>query len=64
MNNLSKNLRKLRTERNLKQKEISKSIGISERAYCFYENGEREPKLDYIIKLSRYFDVSLDKLIL
>ncbi len=56
-------LRELRTERNLTQAEIAKIINISQRAYSFYEKGEREPSIDTILKLADYYQVPTDILL-
>ena len=55
-------LDKLKTERNILQKDIAKSIGVSLRAYQRYEHGEREPSMSTLIALADYFNVSLDYL--
>jgi len=53
----------LKKEKNVLQKDIAKEIGISLRGYQYYEYGEKEPTLSYIIKLCNYFNVSADYLL-
>ena len=38
-------------------------LAISREALSFYENGKRSPDVDMLIRLSRYFNVSIDYLI-
>ena len=56
-------LRYLRQQNKVKQSDIAKLIGVSERALRFYENGDREPNIDQLIKLADYFSVSVDYLV-
>lgn len=53
----------LKTERKLLQKDIASSIGLSLRAYQYYEKGQKEPTLSTLLRLADYFDVSLDYLV-
>lgn len=56
-------LRKLREEEGLSMGELSREIGsISQSTLSNYESGKREPKLENIIELSRYFNCSTDYL--
>lgn len=54
---------KLRTERGILQKDLAKELDIALRAYQYYEHGEREPQLSVLIKLAKYYDLSIDELI-
>ncbi len=62
MNNFSTQLRKIRKERKLTQKQLAIEIGASERGIQQYELGERKPAFDVLIALADFFDVSLDYL--
>lgn len=53
----------LRTSRNLTQKQIYESVGMSAIGYQRYEYGTREPAFRQLIALADYFDVSLDYLV-
>ena len=53
----------LRTSRNLTQKQVYESIGMSAIGYQRYEYGDREPAYQKLIALADYFDVSLDYLV-
>ena len=59
----SENLRQLREKQGLTQKELAEELGISLRAYQYYERNEREPQLSTLIRIADYFDVSLDELV-
>ena len=62
MSNFKERLSQLKAEKNVFQKDIAKNIGISLRAFQYYERGEREPNLSVLLSLAEYFDVSLDYL--
>lgn len=65
---ISEKLKKLREEkskkenRNISRLEVSKIIDVDNSTYGKWENGIREPGIDYIVKLARYYDVSVDYL--
>lgn len=63
MANLSSRLKQLKNERHLLQKDIAEGIGISLRAYQYYESGERKPDVEVLEKLADYFQVSADFLL-
>ncbi len=56
-------LRFLREERKLGQKEVGDLLDVSVSSVGKYENGERTPSPDTIIKLADFFDVSADFLL-
>ena len=56
-------LRQLRTLKGVTQKEVGKALGCSEVAYNRYENGEREPSLEMVVKIADYFGVTVDYLL-
>lgn len=60
---VGKRLRALREERKITQEDLGKILGTSHVTIGRYENGERIPKLDILIELANYFDVSLDYLL-
>jgi len=63
MSAFSVRLRELRASKNVTQKQIAESIGLSERAYQYYELAEREPTVGTINKLADFFEVSTDYLL-
>ncbi|MFW6377585.1 MAG: helix-turn-helix domain-containing protein [bacterium] len=59
----NKRLKQLRKENNLTQKELSEILNIGESTLSHYENKDREPNFDTLIKIADLFDVSLDYLL-
>lgn len=57
---LNERLKNLRTERNLKQKNVAEYLKISRATYAGYESGRREPSIKVVKSLSDYFEVSTD----
>lgn len=60
---VSEALRRFRTELGLRQKDVSKVIGIQTKNYQFYEYGRFSPSVESIIKLSKTYEVSTDYLL-
>ena len=58
-----KGLKKIRKERNLNQLKVAMDLNISREALSHYENGKRDPSIDMLKALSKYFNVSIDYLI-
>ena len=56
-------LRDLREDRDLSQKELSQIIGMSQTGYSKYETGENDIPTEILIKLSRFYEVSIDYLL-
>lgn len=57
------NLKALRKQKKLTQKELAEQIGIKQNSYSDWENGKNEPSLDNIIKLAEVFYVTTDELL-
>ena len=57
------NLRAIREERDLTQKELADKIGVSHTNIYNYEVGRTEPSIEMLIKLSEALDVSVGYLI-
>lgn len=58
-----KGLRKIRKLRNLNQLKVAMDLNISRESISYYENGKREPSLELLVQMSKYFNVSIDYLI-
>ena len=56
-------LKKLRIEKGLSQEELSNILSLNKSTICCYEKGTRVPSLEVLIKLSDYFEVSIDYLL-
>jgi len=59
----SKNLRDLRKEKALSQKELGDAVGVSASAIGMYEQNRRKPNTKMICKFAEYFGVSSDSLL-
>lgn len=53
----------LRKERGLSQKKVASDLGISQALLSHYEKGIRECGLEFLVKISDYYDVSCDYLL-
>jgi len=56
-------LREIRKKKRYSQLKVALDLAISREALSFYENGKRSPDIDMLLRLSRYFNVSIDYLI-
>lgn len=56
-------LKNIRKKRNLNQQKVAMDLNISREALSYYENGKREPSLSLLVKMSEYFNVSINFLI-
>ncbi len=56
-------IKELRISKGLTLKEVSSVLGIHLMTYAHYEHGDREPSLETIRSLSRYYEVSSDYLL-
>ncbi|MEG1482870.1 MAG: helix-turn-helix transcriptional regulator [Cetobacterium sp.] len=61
--NISKNIKNLRVQNNLKQNDLAEKLGISRQALSNYENSTRVPDLFTIIRLAKVFNITIDQLI-
>lgn len=58
-----KNLRAIREDRDIRQKDIAKVLNVSQNTYSQYENGVIALTAEVLIKLSRFYGVSIDYLL-
>lgn len=56
-------IRDLREDHDLKQKNIAEILQCSQVCYSYYENGQRDIPTDALIKLSQFYNVSIDYLL-
>ena len=57
-------LKEIRLKKKYSQLKVALDLSISREALSYYENGKRSPDLDMLVKFSKYFNVSIDYLIL
>lgn len=60
---LAERLRELRLENRLTQMQVAIQCDITEKAYQNYELMLREPRLDILIRIADFYEVSLDYLV-
>ena len=58
-----KNLKDIRVDRDVKQKDIAKVLNVSQNTYSQYETGVISLTAEVLIKLSDYYNVSIDYLL-
>ncbi len=58
-----KNLRSIREDRDIRQKDIATYLNVSQNTYSQYETGVIALTAEVLIKLSDYYDVSIDYLL-
>ena len=63
MSIFSENIRLLRDKKNLSQQSFAESLGISRVRYSKYEDGRSEAPYEILIRISKFFNVSIDLLL-
>ena len=63
MVNFSENIKKLRRQQHMTQKELAERIGISKAMISAYETEMRYPSYDVLIKLAAVFGITTDFLL-
>lgn len=58
--NLYNRIKDLRTDIDKTQEKFAKELNMHKTTYVRYENGDREPPFEFIIKLADYYNVSID----
>ena len=58
-----KNLRSIREDRDIKQKDIAKVLNVSQNTYSQYETGIISLTAEILLKLADYYGVSIDYLL-
>ena len=58
-----KNLRAIREDNDITQKEIAKILNVSQNTYSQYETGVISLTAEVLIKLSNFYNVSIDYLL-
>lgn len=62
-NDFGKKLKDLRMENGLTQRELGEKLGYCNQTVSFWESGRREPDLDALVAVAKFFDVSVDYLL-
>ena len=61
--NKAMRLKMIREEKHYSQKELSAILGVRQNTYSQYETGARQIPIEALIKLSAFYDVSVDYLL-
>ncbi len=56
-------IRNLREDKDLKQRQLADYLNCSQQVYSNYELGQRDIPTDVLIRLSKFYDVSVDYLL-
>lgn len=62
-NIFGKNLRQMRLNEHISQNKLGVYLGVSNQLVSFWESGKREPDMDMIIKISEFFQCTIDELL-
>lgn len=63
MNEIGKNLRKLRTDKKLTQDQLAEQLHITRQAVSNWENGKTQPDIDTLTQIAEFYDVSIERII-
>lgn len=56
-------LQEIRKKKGYSQLKVAMDLNITREALSYYENGKRNPDLEMLVALSKYFNKSIDYLI-
>lgn len=62
-NTFGKALKELRESSNLSQRKLGEDLGVCNQTVSFWESGKREPDLDTLVAIAKYFNVTTDYLL-
>ena len=63
MSRFGKNIKKIRSVKNLSQQNFADLFDLKRATLGAYEEGRSEPKIDTIIKVANYFSISIDDIL-
>lgn len=59
----NENLKKLRKEKGVSQKELASSLNVSYKTISHYETGTSEPSIETIVKIKKYFNCDYEEIL-
>lgn len=62
MGEFAKNLKDLRNDKNISQRELAEIVGVTQVAISQYENGESVPRINIAMKLAETLGVTCEEL--
>jgi transcriptional regulator with XRE-family HTH domain len=60
---LANNIKKLREEKGMLQKEVATAVGLGISHYSKIENGQREASVELLDKLASFYGISIDNIV-
>jgi transcriptional regulator with XRE-family HTH domain len=60
---LANNIKRLREEKGIFQKEIANEVGLGISHYSKIENGQREASVELLDKLAKYYGITIDQIV-
>jgi len=60
---IAENLKKIREQKGLQQKQVALDIGIGTTNYNRIENGQREASIEVLDKLAKFYDITIDEIV-
>ena len=60
---LGKKIIEMRKNKNLSQEQLAETLNVSRQTISNWENGRFYPDIDALVKISKYFNISLDDLL-
>lgn len=64
MNHFATNLKYLRKSKKLTQQDVEVDLDMGAHRVLDYEKGRSEPNIEMLIRISKYFDVSLEQILM
>lgn len=61
--NIAENLKKIREQKGLQQKQVALDIGIGTTNYNRIENGQREASVEVLDKLAKFYGITIDEIV-
>ena len=58
-----KGLKEIRKSKKLTQQKVALDLNVTRECLSYYENGKRQPSLELLVLMSKYFNVSIDYMI-
>ncbi len=60
---LASNIKRLREEKGLLQKEVATEVGLGISHYSKIENGQREASVELLDKLAKFYGITIDQIV-
>ena len=61
--NFGEKLKSLRKSKNMTQTQLGNNLGVAKSVISYYENGDRYPSYDVLVKIAHTFHVTTDYLL-